>query len=158
MSDDAQPQTKQPKTLAEDELTTERVVGRRSALGVIGVVLGAGGLSVLGAGALESEAEAQSDRDVGRYADSPAQAPRQPPRPPPRRARSGITDSDGGPGADPAGNGRGGRGGRSGCSDSDGGRFADPGGAGRRCGGGRRRCSDSDGGQYADPGGAGRRC
>ena len=47
-----------------------------------------------------------------------------------RRYRSGITDRDPG---DPVGNGRGGRRGRSGCTDSDGGSYADPAGNGRRC-------------------------
>jgi hypothetical protein len=45
---------------------------------------------------------------------------------------TGITDSDGGPYADPAGNGRGSsRGGYTGITDSDGGPYADPAGQGR---------------------------
>lgn len=158
MSDDVK-QMKSERTLSEDELVSERAVGRRSALTAMGgVVLGAAAMTVLGAAGAES-AEAQSDGDMGRYADGTARPP--PPRPPPpRRRRSGVTDSDSGQGADPAGNGRGRRGSaRSGCTDSDGGPNADPGGAGRRCAGGRRTgCSDSDGGPNADPGGAGRRC
>ena len=94
-----------------------------------------------------------------------------------RPASAQITDSDGGPCADPGGRGRG----RTGVTDSDGGAFADPGGNGRftgrtdsdggscadpvgqgrgtRSGGGGGRASgptDSDGGRYADPGGQGR--
>jgi hypothetical protein len=45
---------------------------------------------------------------------------------------SGITDSDGGAYADPAGNGRGNvRQGYTGITDSDGGPYADPAGSGR---------------------------
>ena len=64
---------------------------------------------------------------------------------------SGITDSDSGAYADPAGNGRGRR---TGLTDSDGGAYADPAGNGR----GRRACTDSDLGAYSDPVGRGRRC
>tara|TARA_R110002073_G_scaffold184636_1_gene343046 strand:+ start:45 stop:569 length:525 start_codon:yes stop_codon:yes gene_type:complete len=61
---------------------------------------------------------------------------------------SGVTDSDGGPDADPVGNGRG-----TGVSDSDSGATADPAGQGRGTGTG---VSDSDSGETADPAGQGR--
>ena len=63
------------------------------------------------------------------------------------RPASAVTDSDGGPCADPGGRGRG----RTGVTDSDGGRYADPGGNGRFTG-----RTDSDGGSCADPVGQGR--
>ena len=68
---------------------------------------------------------------------------------------TGITDSDSGPYADPVGRGRGGISGGTGITDSDSGAYADPVGRGRgsRCSG----LTDSDGGAYADPGGCGRR-
>ncbi|WP_444854416.1 hypothetical protein [Sphingosinicella sp.] len=83
---------------------------------------------------------------------------------PPGRAQ--VTDSDSGPGADPAGRGRGGGShqqgpARTGITDSDGGAYADPVGNGR--GGGQRPggstrtgITDSDSGAYADPAGNGR--
>ena len=67
-------------------------------------------------------------------------------------ANTGITDSDRGANADPAGNGRGGTR-PGGITDSDSGRYADPVGRGR---GGRTGITDSDGGAYADPAGRGR--
>lgn len=73
---------------------------------------------------------------------------------------SGITDSDGGQYADPAGNGRGpARGVQTGLTDSDGGPNADAAGYGRgRYGqaGYRSGLTDSDSGAYADPAGNGR--
>ena len=68
------------------------------------------------------------------------------------RGYSGITDSDGGAYADPAGRGRGGGG--TGITDSDAGAYADPAGYGR--GGGGTGITDSDTGAYADPVGYGR--
>ena len=144
MSDDPK------KTLSEEDIHTERGLGRRSALAGIGAaVVGTAAVTALGALAPE-EAQAQTDRDGGPNAD------------PAGRGRTGRTDSDGGPNADRAGHGRGRARRRPrprrGCTDSDGGRFADAAGRGRRCRRGRRRCSDSDGGRYADPAGRGRRC
>ena len=68
---------------------------------------------------------------------------------------TGVTDADSGAYADPVGRGRGGFRGSTGITDSDGGAYADPVGRGRgnRCTG----LTDSDGGAYADPGGCGRR-
>jgi hypothetical protein len=76
-----------------------------------------------------------------------------------RRAMvTGITDSDGGPYADPAGQGRGRQGYVSGVTDSDGGPYADPAGNGRGTyrASGYTGLTDSDGGAYADPAGQGR--
>ena len=67
---------------------------------------------------------------------------------------SGFSDSDTGPGADPSGRGRGSGGrGSSGVSDNDTGPNGDPPGRGRGSGTGY---SDSDSGPYADPSGRGR--
>jgi|SRR6056297_2639682 len=68
-----------------------------------------------------------------------------------RPAQAQVTDSDGGPFADPAGNGRGGV--RTGLTDSDGGQWADPPGGGRWGSG----LTDSDNGPITDPAGNGRR-
>lgn len=127
------------KTLENEEIVSERKLGRRSTLGIIGAsVAGAAAVS-MGAALLPGSAEAQSDSDSGRYADAAG------------RGRTGATDSDSGPNADRAGHGRGN--GRSGVTDSDSGPNADAAGNGRG-----RNCSDSDGGSYADPAGRGRRC
>jgi len=141
------------KTLSEEDIDTERGVGRRSAMGVIGASVAA----AAGVMAFEvPEAEAQcTDSDGGRFADPGGRGRR-------CRRRTGCSDPDGGRWADPAGRGR--RCSRvrrrrrrrsRGCTDSDGGRFADAAGRGRRC---RRSCSDPDGGRWADPAGRGRRC
>lgn len=73
------------------------------------------------------------------------------------RYRTGVTDSDGGPYADPAGYGRGQRrSGYTGITDSDGGAYADPSGYGRGVYGRTTGLTDSDSGPYADPAGNGR--
>lgn len=121
------------KTLTDEEIVTTkgRDVGRRKALHM------ASGAAALGAIALATGCRRRRAVVV----------------------QGGITDSDGGPCADPAGQGRG----NSGITDSDGGQCADPAGRGR--GGatvqvqGQRPytgITDSDGGQYADPAGYGR--
>ncbi len=127
------------KTLNIEEIATERQLGRRSTLGIIGASLAGAAAATMGAALLPRSAQAQSDSDTGRYAD------------PAGRGRSGVTDSDSGPNADRAGHGRGQR--TTGVTDSDSGPNADAAGNGRG-----RNCSDSDGGQYADPAGRGRRC
>ncbi len=75
-----------------------------------------------------------------------------------RAVTTGITDSDGGPYADPVGQGRGRQGYVSGVTDSDGGPYADPAGNGRGTyrSSGYTGLTDSDGGPYADPAGNGR--
>ncbi|MCA9606083.1 MAG: hypothetical protein KC619_10840 [Myxococcales bacterium] len=138
------------KTLEEGDIETERGLGRRSTIGLIGASFAAM-TGVLGFEVSEAEAQC-TDSDGGRYAD-PGGGGR-------RCRRSGCSDSDGGRYADPAGGGRRCSGRvrvrpRQGCTDSDGGRYADPAGGGRRC---RRSCSDSDNGRWADPAGGGRHC
>ncbi len=128
------------KSLEENEITTERVMGRRSTLGAIGAtVLGAAALTLGAAAGQPKRAHAQSDTDSGPGAD------------PAGRGRTGCSDSDGGGNADRGGHGRH----CGGYTDSDSGSCADPGGRGR---GPARNCSDSDGGGCADPAGRGRRC
>lgn len=69
-----------------------------------------------------------------------------------RPAQAQVTDADGGPFADPAGQGRGGV--RTGLTDADGGQWADPPGGGRWGSG----LTDSDYGPYfTDQAGNGRR-
>ncbi len=110
MSDDKK------KSLENDEILTERKLGRRSTLGVIGAgVLGAAALTTLGAANAPSRAKAQTDSDSGPNADAAG------------RGSTGHTDSDSGPNAD-----RGGHGHRQ-CSDSDAGPNSDPAGRGRSC-------------------------
>ncbi len=129
-----------PTTLTDEEIVSDdrKELGRRNAISLLGV--GVAGAMALATGCV-------------------------------RRARvvtvvqgTGITDRDGGPCADPGGNGRG----VSGITDSDGGACADPVNRGR---GGARvvvqqpqpvrvqvqtGITDRDGGQCADPAGGGR--
>ena len=141
------------KTLEEDDIETERGLGRRSTIGLIGASFAAM-TGVLGFSVNEAEAQC-TDSDGGRYADAGGRGRR-------CRRTAGCSDPDGGRWADPAGRGRRCQGRvrvrprTGGCTDSDGGRFADAAGRGRRCG--RRSCSDPDGGRWADPAGRGRRC
>ncbi len=122
------------KTLTDEDIEeVKQPLGRRKALGFAGV-------SAAGAVAL---ATGCGRRRVIRVQTAPHYA-------------GGITDHDGGPCADPAGQGRG----NSGITDSDGGQCADPGGRGRGGGGHHEHyqtgITDSDGGPCADPGGGGR--
>ncbi|HHH29745.1 MAG TPA: hypothetical protein ENK57_15560 [Polyangiaceae bacterium] len=104
------------KTLEENDIDTQPVIGRRSSIRAVGAaVLGAAALAA-GAAVTPQKASAQSDSDGGPNAD------------PAGRGRTGVTDSDGGSNADRAGHGRGRR-----CSDADGGNYADPAGRGRHC-------------------------
>jgi hypothetical protein len=103
--------SKKKQTLSDDQMVTERPMGRRSSMAMLGAgVLGAVGL--VGAVA-PSEAEAQcTDSDSGYGADPAGRG---------RRCCRGISDSDP---SDPVGCGR------RACSDSD---PHDPGGQGRHC-------------------------
>ena len=111
---------KQSVTLADDEIRSERRVGRRGALGV----LGAGIAGALAAGALGATqgARAQTPEELASDSDSGGNAD------PAGRGRTGHTDRDSGPQADRAGRGvcaeRG-------HTDSDGGNNADQAGRGR---------------------------
>ncbi len=93
-------------TLSEDDITTERTMGRRSTLATLGAAV-ATITGILGLDVGEAEAQC-TDSDGGRYAD-PAGGGRRCRR---RRRRARR---------------------RRRCSDSDGGRYADPAGRGRRC-------------------------
>lgn len=138
------------KTLEDKDIISNRPdsgdVTRRSMLGSLGtVVLGGAAATALG----------------GCYRRAVVVGPRAPTAvvvaSPGQRWCSGVTDSDGGPYADPARCGRGAR--RSVCTgitDSDGGPYADPGGCGRGRWGLTTGITDSDGGPYADPAGNGR--
>jgi hypothetical protein len=145
-------------TLAEDDIVSEkgREVGRRDAVGLLGAAAA-----------------------VSAVALSTGCAIRRPARVVVVGQRTGITDRDGGPCADPAGGGRG----VSGVTDADAGGCADPAGRGRGAvqqvvvqqpvgitdrdggpcadpaGGGRgvSGTTDSDGGYCSDPAGRGRR-
>lgn len=127
------------RTLSDADVATEHPkIGRRSSL----VALGAAAVGAAAIVTVPGTAEACTDRD---------------PQDPAGRGRgNGVTDSDRGYGADPAGCGRGGNGyapppRQTGYTDRD---PNDPAGNGR----GPRACSDSDGGPYGDPAGRGRHC
>lgn len=147
------------KTLDESEIISERPdereVSRRSMLGNLGTVVAGGAVATALAGCYR-RAVVVGPRQPTAVVVGPARGPTvvvgggQ-------RWCSGVTDSDGGPYADPGGCGRGQR--RQACSgitDSDGGPNADPGGCGRGRYGMTSGITDSDGGPYADPAGNGR--
>lgn len=130
-------------TLTDEDITSDRSMGRRGMLKSVGGSILAGTVvSVVGVSAkAEEPAELATDSDPNDAAG---------------RGRTGRTDSDSGSNADGAGHGRrggGGGGGRrgGGVSDSDSGPNADAAGRGRT---GR---SDSDSGSNADRAGHGRR-
>ncbi|UJR84843.1 hypothetical protein [Sandaracinus amylolyticus] len=155
---------KKTLTLDDADIVSERSgaeepapVSRRSMLGVIGVLAGGAAAAVLPGCVVRRRpvVYAQPPQPVV-YAQAPqpatvvVQAPQ-------GRYRTGVTDSDGGAYADPAGYGRGTR--RqayTGLTDSDGGAYADPAGYGRGVYGRTSGITDSDGGPYADPAGNGR--
>jgi hypothetical protein len=93
-----------PLTLADGDISSRRVVSRRSMLASLGLSLGLAAAAV-----------------VGRPGNLAAQRP------------GGCTDSDGGPNADPPGMGRRCRGRPTGCTDTDRGPNEDPPGYGRGC-------------------------
>jgi hypothetical protein len=142
------------KTLLDDEIVSERGdgkdVSRRSMIGAIGAIAAGGAAAAVLPGCYVRRPgvvyAAQPQGAV--YVQQPqAQV----------RYSTGVTDSDGGPYADPAGQGRGQR--RqayTGITDSDGGAYADPGGYGRGVYGRASGLTDSDSGAYADPAGNGR--
>ena len=156
MADDSKKLTTKT-TLNDEDIVTDKDVGRRKLLGFAGVgaasavalATGCGRRRVVRVQTVQT-VSGITDNDGGQYADPAGNG---------RgttvvvQQQSGITDSDGGQYADPAGNGRGGvvvQ--QSGVTDSDGGPCADPGGGGR----GYSGLTDSDGGQCSDPGGRGR--
>lgn len=133
---------KKKKSLDPNDIQTEHnkgeEVSRRSVLGILGN-LAVGGTAATVLEGCYRRTRAAYNTSGGGY--------------------TGVTDSDGGPYADPAGNGRGtARAYGTGITDSDGGPYADAVGNGR----GRGRAyggtgiTDSDSGAYADPAGNGR--
>lgn len=156
------------KTLTEDQIrAVDGGVSRRMAMKAIGAsVVGAGALSSAGCiiatpGTTTSTGGYSSgltDSDAGTYAD-PAGGGRGPQRSVP----TGLTDSDNaatGAIQDAGGYGRGHHGHagwQSGLTDSDSGSYADPAGNGRGTARmGYTGITDSDGGPWADAGGHGR--
>ncbi len=138
------------KSLHESDITSDKVevVSRRSMLGVIA-----------GTGALATAL--QGCFRPARYAVvGPQPVVMQQPQAvmvQPGRVQTGVTDSDGGPYADPGGYGRGSqRNAYTGLTDSDGGAYADASGQGRGVYGRSSGLTDSDSGPNADPGGNGR--
>lgn len=113
------------RSLGDDEMVTERPLGRRSSMVMLGsALIGAAGI----AATLPQSAEAQvTDRDpndpAGRGRGCSGRSDSDPRDPAGCGRSTGITDSDP---SDPAGRGRG----RRSCSDSD---PRDPAGRGRHC-------------------------
>jgi hypothetical protein len=140
------------KTLADDEIVKtrhdekEEGLSRRSMISAMGVLAGGAAAAVLPGCVVRRP-------QVVYTQPAPTTVTVQQPG----RYRTGVTDSDGGPYADPGGYGRGQRAsGYTGLTDSDGGAYADPGGHGRGVYGRSSGITDSDGGPYADPAGNGR--
>jgi hypothetical protein len=125
---------KKTKSLDPADIQTERKEGevsRRSVLGVLGSLAAGGAAATVLPGCFRVRRGAGYD--------------------------TGVTDSDGGPYADPGGYGRGRVGYVSGVTDRDGGPYADPAGNGRGVvRHGYTGITDRDGGPYADPAGSGR--
>ncbi|UJR85294.1 hypothetical protein [Sandaracinus amylolyticus] len=114
------------RSLSDDEMVTDRPMGRRSSIAVLGgAILGAAGIA---AAVSPQRAEAQvTDRDpsdpAGRGRGCPGWSDSDPSDPGGCGRRTGLTDSDP---SDAAGRGRG----RRSCSDAD---PYDPAGGGRHC-------------------------
>jgi hypothetical protein len=124
------------KSLADNDISSQRRLTRRSILSSLGLGLGAAALVVVGrSGPTAAQAPSGcSDNDGGRYADAPGFG---------RRCQQGP----------PSGA----------CSDFDAGRTADPPGAGRHCSPRNRPsrptgCTDMDSGPNEDSAGYGVRC
>lgn len=82
------------KSLEETEISSERTVGRRSALGVLGAGVIGGAVAVTGMVSQPQVAQAKAtDSDAGANADGAG------------RGRTGQTDRDSGSGSDIAGHG-----------------------------------------------------
>jgi len=103
-------------TLSEDDIQTERQVGRRGALGIMGASILGAAAAAAGIALPGAVARAQTDSDSGENSDTAG------------HGQTGATDRDSGGGSDRAGHGVcPGRG----TSDSDSGNGADPAGGGR---------------------------
>jgi hypothetical protein len=159
MSDDRSDEKPGKKTLDDRDIVSERseeALSRRSMLGALGAIAATGAASTVLAGcgrrhavvyAPQPQTQVVYAQPQGQVVVAPAQG----------RYCSGVTDSDGGPYADPANCGRGvRRAAYTGVTDSDGGAYADQAGYGRGVYGRSTGLTDSDGGPYADPAGNGR--
>lgn len=142
------------RTLEDSDIVSnhdaEKEVSRRSMLGAVGTIAIGGAASTVMAGCYR-RAVMVGPRAPNAVVVGPQVQYQQ------QGYATGVTDSDSGAYADPAGNGRGAQ--RQQCSgitDSDGGSYADPGGCGRGRAGMTTGITDSDGGPYADPAGNGR--
>lgn len=148
--DEKKPELK--KSLSDDEILSshpsEKDPSRRSMLTTVGSAMAVGTAATMLPGCFR-RAVVVGPRPAGAVVvNAPA---------PVAVYQTGVTDSDGGPYADPAGAGRGAR--RTVCSgvtDSDGGSYADAAGCGRGRYGMTSGLTDSDSGAYADPAGNGR--
>jgi hypothetical protein len=153
---------KKKKSLDPEDIQTDRKeedVSRRSVLGILGSLAAGGAAAAVVPGCFRVRARGAGGYVTG-VTDSdggPYADPAGNGRGVRRTAYTGITDSDGGPYADPAGSGRGRRGYVTGITDRDAGPYADPAGNGRgTVRHGYTGITDSDGGPYADPAGHGR--
>jgi hypothetical protein len=122
-----------PLTLNEADISSSRVVSRRSMLSALGLGLGAAAAMIAGAerGTAQSRPGC-TDGDTGRYEDPPGAGIRCRPG----MQQTGCTDGDSGPSGDPINYGtrcqpRATK--RTGCTDSDSGPNEDQTGFGTRC-------------------------
>lgn len=122
-----------PLTLIEADISSRRVVSRRSMLSALGLGLGAAGAAIVGSGSGAAQSRpACTDGDTGRSEDPPGAGIRCRPGMRP----TGCTDGDSGPSGDPIDYGtrcqpRATK--RTGCTDNDSGPNEDQTGFGTRC-------------------------
>lgn len=121
-------------TLTEADISSSRVVSRRSMLSALGLGLGAAAAAIAGPGRTAAQSrQGCTDGDTGRYEDAPGAGIRcRPGGMPP----TGCTDGDSGPNEDPIDYGTRCRPRASkptGCTDNDSGPNEDQPGAGTRC-------------------------
>jgi len=125
-----------PLTLTESDISSTRVVSRRSMLGTLGLGLGAAAAAIVGAGHAAAQSQRGcTDGDTGRYEDPEGAGTRCRPGMQP----TGCSDDDNGPSGDPMNYGtrsqqrqpRSGKG--TGCTDNDNGPNEDQTGFGTRC-------------------------
>lgn len=153
----------EPAGLKDDEIKTERSLGRRSLLTLVAGAVGAGVASCVpvGPGGFTTTNPGYTgltDNDTGQFQDQPnygrfggGGGP----------TYTGLTDNDSGAYQDQEGYGRFGGGGGgaiyTGFNDNDTGAYADAAGYGRGTGSSYTGLNDSDTGPYADAAGYGRR-
>lgn len=121
-----------PLTLTEADISSKRVVTRRSMLSALGLGLGAAAAAIAGPERAAAQSRGCTDGDTGRYEDAPGAGIRCRPGMQP----TGCTDGDSGPSGDPIDYGtrcqpRATQ--RNGCTDNDSGPREDQPGSGTRC-------------------------